>query len=137
MLDPSSYHGRREAELARNAEAVAETPPAPELPDGEYAIVEVLGHRTYVGRVTEVERFSTKLMSIEPLYDGALLAPILIGGGSLYQFTPCSKEVAAARCPKSIWDLPTSIRATLPAAMLPAPAYPNRPSFDFLDDEEG
>jgi len=93
-----------------------------ELPAGEYAIVEVLGHRTIIGRVEEVERFGTKLMSIEPLFAGGLLPAVLIGGGSLYQFTPCSADVAAARQAKQAWELPVSIRAALPSDLLAAPA---------------
>ena len=38
------------------------------MPEGEYAIVEILGHRTLVGRVTEVDRFSCKMLQIEPLF---------------------------------------------------------------------
>lgn len=91
------------------------------LPAGEYAIVEVMGHRTYVGRITEVERFGSKLMSIEPLFKGKLQEAVLIGGGSIYQFTPCSAEVAAARAPNEEWQIPAPVRATLPPEMLPAP----------------
>ena len=94
---------------------------AVQLPAGEYAIVEVMGHRTMVGRVTEVERFGSKLMSIEPIFRDRLLPAVLIGGGSIYQFTPCSAEVAAKRQPTDDWQLPTSIRVTLPAELLPAP----------------
>jgi len=82
-------------------------------PPGDYAIVEILGHRTMIGRVSEVERFGTKLLSIEPLFDGELLPAVLVGGGSLYQFTPCTAEVAVARMPRKKWQLPASISATL------------------------
>lgn len=93
----------------------------PALPEGEYAIVEVLGHRTIVGRVGEIERFGTKLLAVEPLFDGELLPAIMVGGASIYQFTPCTAEVAERRCPKHAWQLPSSVAATLPAAALPAP----------------
>ncbi|MDR7257832.1 hypothetical protein J2X47_002012 [Sphingomonas sp. BE270] len=93
------------------------------LPPGEYAIVEVLGHRTIIGRVEEVERFGAKLMSIEAVFNGELLDAVMIGGSSIYQFTPCSAEVAEARQPKEDWQLPPSIRAVLPVAALPAPAF--------------
>ena len=93
----------------------------PTLPAGDYAIVECLGHRTLVGRCEEVERFGTKMLSIEPIYSGALLPAVLIGGGSLYAFTPCSAAVALERCHKTEWDLPVSLRATLPQPALPAP----------------
>lgn len=98
------------------------------LPPGDYAIVEILGHRTIVGRIEEVERFGTKLMSIEPAFNGQLLDAVLIGGSSIYQFTPCSAEVAAERSPTDEWQLPPSVRAVLPAAMLPAPEF-ETPSF--------
>jgi hypothetical protein len=91
----------------------------PELPEGEYAIVEVLGHRTYIGRVTEVERFGTKLMSIEPVFKGKLLPPVYVGGGSLYQFTPIDKATAQRRAPSEDWQLPASIRATFAQPALP------------------
>lgn len=100
----------------------------PPLPDGEYAIVEVLGHRTLIGRVDEVERFGVRMLSVEPVFRDALLPPLLIGGASLYAFTPCTVAIAAARQPLRIWDLPASLRATIPAAALPAP--------DDQDDDE-
>ena len=115
---------------------------ASRLPDGEYAIVEVLGHRTYVGRVAQVERFGASLMQLEPAYNGSLLAPVLIGGSSIYQFTPCTREIAEARQPKQRWQLPSSVAALLPPEALPAPAEADAddpiPSFfDEEDDEDG
>lgn len=111
------------------------------LPDGDYAIVEVLGHRTYVGRITEVERFGSTLMQIEPAFEGRLLDPVLIGGGSIYQFTPCSRDVAEARQPKHRWQLPASVSALLPPDVdaLPAPDDDDADDFavTFLDDEGG
>ncbi|WP_422057359.1 hypothetical protein [Sphingomonas sp.] len=94
------------------------------LPEGDYAIVEILGHRTIIGRVEEVERFGTKLMSIEPLFNGGLLQAVLIGGSSIYQFTPCSADVAAERSPKEEWQLPASVRAVLPPIALAGPETP-------------
>lgn len=111
-----------------------------ELPPGEYAIVEVLGHRTIIGRVEEIERFGATLMQIEPLFAGRLLPPVLIGGGSIYQFTPCTAETAALRQPRQEWQLPTSIRAVLPPDLLPSPSSDDdddvEPEFAprFLDD---
>jgi len=93
----------------------------PTLPDGDYAIVECLGHRTIVGRVEEIERFGTKLISIEPIFKGQLLAAVLLSGASLYQFTPCSKDVAARQAPKEMYQLPSSVRVTMPVALLTSP----------------
>ena len=58
-------------------EAGPEKPAEPSLPPGDYAIVEIMGHRTIVGRVEEVERFGTKLIAIEPLLAGQLLPAVL------------------------------------------------------------
>ena len=104
-----------------------------DLPAGEYAIVEVLGHRTIIGRVEEIERFGTKLMKIEPLFNGQLLSAVLIGGASIYQFTPCSAETAEARQAKEEWQLPPSIRAVLPPELIPPPEF-DPPAF--LQDDE-
>lgn len=109
------------------------------LPPGDYAIVEVLGHRTIVGRVEEVERFGTKLMSIEPLFNGQLLGAVLIGGSSIYQFTPCSAETAAKRSPKHAYQLPPSVAAVLPPELLPSPADEARrfvEDVQEIDDDE-
>jgi hypothetical protein len=97
-------------------------PSAQMLPHGEYAIVEIMGHRTIIGRVEEVERFGSKLMSIEPVFQSQLLPAVLLGGGSIYQFTPCSPTVALKRQPTQVYQLPPSVGATLPPEMLPAPS---------------
>jgi len=102
------------------------------LPSGDYAIVEVLGHRTYIGRVTEVERFGTKLLQIEPLFNDNLLTPVMVGGGSIYQFTPVSAAIAQSRHPKEQWQLPAMLRATLPPECLPAPM-----TSEFTPDDAG
>jgi len=104
------------------------------MPEGEYAIVEALGHRTLVGRVAEVERFGTKMLQIEPLFVSAetgaiMLGPVLLGGSSIYQFTPCAPIVALRSAPKRRYELPSSIEGSLPAEALHMPA--------FLVDEDG
>lgn len=91
-------------------------------PPGEYAIVELLGHMTLVGRIAEAERFGAKMMVIEPIFRGALLPPVFQGGTSIYRITPCTAEVAFARGATAEYQLPTPIRATLPAALLAAAA---------------
>lgn len=92
-----------------------------EHPHGEYAIVELFGHTTLVGRITEVERFGTKMLAIEPLFDGAMLPPVLHGGASIYRLTQCTAEIAYARQPTQGYQLPSSIRAIVPDVLLPAP----------------
>lgn len=94
--------------------------PTIELPDGEYAIVECLGHQTLVGRCSEIERFGTKLLAIEPVWEGQLLPVTYRGGASIYAFTPCTKEVALAKCAKNKWDLPRASLITMPPALIAA-----------------
>lgn len=107
------------------------------LPAGDYAIVEALGHRTFVGRVAEVERFGTKMLQIEPLYQGWMLGPVLLGGGSIYQFTPCAPAVAWARRAKYAYDLPPSVMAIAEGLATPAPAALVDYGADQLVDEFG
>ncbi len=103
------------------------------LPDGEYAIVEFLGHRTLIGRVAEVERFGTKMLQMEPIFQGRLLPAILHGGGSIYAMTICTREIAGARAPTQTWQIPDSLRSTLPLAEIEAD--PERPE-DTADDDD-
>ncbi len=103
------------------------------LPDGDYAIAECLGHRTLIGRVLEVERFGTKMLQIEPIFENVLLPPLFVGGASLYAFTPCSREVAFRRQPKERYHLPDSLRATLPPLALTA----MEDTHDSMEGEDG
>lgn len=105
---------------------------ADDMPEGDYAIVEALGHRTLVGRVAEVERFGTKMCQIEPLFADVMLGPVLLSGTSLYQFTPCTPQQAYARRYKNEYGLPRAICDTLPEAARPAPRLP-----DFIADDDG
>ena len=103
------------------------------LPEGEYAIVELFGHTTLIGRIAEVERFGAKMLAIEPLFKGALLSVVFHGGAAIYRLTPCSPEVAWARQPQHGWELPPTIRAVVPIGLLPA-ASPAAPDYR---EEEG
>lgn len=105
---------------------------ADDLPGGEFAIVEALGHRTLVGRVAEVERFGTKMLQVEPFFGNVMLAPVLLGGGSIYQFTPCSARTAYDRRPKQTYQLPPSVAATIPPLALPT----NDELPGFFDDDD-
>lgn len=107
---------------------------ATNLPPGDYAIVELFGHTTLVGRIAEVERFGTKMLAIEPLFNGALLPAVFYGGASIYGLTPCSAEIAAARAPRELYHLPVALRAVVPPAMLPPPEAVLR--WDDEDDED-
>lgn len=105
--------------------ATADIPhPFPDLPDGDYAIVELLGHRTLVGRISEIERFGSKLLQIEPIWRDQLLTPTLHHGNSIYGLTPCSRDVARQRQAKHEYQLPAPVLATIAPEALPAPPAP-------------
>jgi hypothetical protein len=93
-----------------------------EYPPGDYCIVELFGHVTLVGRYTEVEQFGTKMLAIEPLFDGTLLPVAFHGGAAIYRLTPCSAKVAFEQQPTHTYQLPLAIKAIVPAALLPTPA---------------
>lgn len=113
------------------------TTDAAELPDGEYAIVELLGHRTLIGRIAEVERFGTKLLQIEPIYRGELLPPVFHHGSSLYALTPCSREVANGRGATQDYQLPTPVRARLEPTLLSDQTNPTTDAdYEEVDEEE-
>lgn len=92
-----------------------------EYPEGDYAIVELMGHTTLVGRIAEVERYGTKMLAIETLFNGAFLGPIYQGGPSIYRLTPCSAEVAFKKQPTRNYQLPAALLAIVPQALLEAP----------------
>ena len=89
--------------------------------NGEWAIVELFGHTTLVGRIAEVERFGSKMLAIEPLFNGEMLPVVFHGGAAIYRLTPCDEATARERQPKSMYQLPPAIAAIVPPHALPAP----------------
>ena len=83
-----------------------------------------MGHRTLVGRVSEVARFGTTMLQVEPIWQDGLLPGVMISGASIYQLTPCTAATAFAQQPKHHWQLPGSIGITVPKPALPAPPQP-------------
>lgn len=60
-----------------------------------FAIVELMGHVRMAGRLTEVERFGSKLGKIEVIdRAGDVVATQYFGGASVYRITPCTEETA-------------------------------------------
>lgn len=112
-----------DAEIIEPQQTVA-APGWETLPMGEYAIVELFGHTTLVGRITEVERFGAKMMALEPIFNKHLLGPVYHGGAAIYRLTPCSPQIAWDRQHKESWSLPPSIRVVVPPEALPAPEAP-------------
>lgn len=92
-----------------------------------WAIVELMGHVRYGGRLTEEQHFGTTLGRVDvPQHDGGF-ATHFFGGSSIYQVTPCSEETARKVASFS-WPRPVH------QAELPSGADPDDAAFD--DDEE-
>jgi hypothetical protein len=103
-------------------------------PFDQWAVLEMMGHRTLAGRVTEEERFGVLLGRIDvPKADGTF-STHYFGGGSIYQLSPTTEEAARAAAlrlqprPVSRWELPP------PGAEIHRSTYEED---DDRDDDEG
>lgn len=72
------------------------------VPPDEFAVVEVFGHQRHIGRISEVERFGTKMLRVdEPtdvLHDAndmfaAGSTSYFLSGASIFRLTPCTIAV--------------------------------------------
>lgn len=60
-----------------------------------WAILELMGHVRIAGRITEEERFGTKMGRCDiPGPDDTIYATQYFGGASVYRMTPTTKEIA-------------------------------------------
>lgn len=79
-----------------------------------WAIVELMGHIRLAGRITEEEKFGSKMGRLDiPTADGFITQ--YFGGGSVYRITFVTEEVARHVCksitvaPVNVWDFPKQI----------------------------
>jgi hypothetical protein len=77
-----------------------------------WAIVDLMGHVRYAGRVTEEERFGAKIGRVDvPTADGGWTT-VFFGGASVYRLIPTTEEVARVAAirtqpePVHAWELP-------------------------------
>lgn len=87
----------------------------------EWAIVELMGHVKLAGRLTEVERFGSKMGRLDIPQDDGNYITQFFGGGSVYRITAVSEDVAKAVAkgnqshPVSAWDWPKALPERQPA----------------------
>lgn len=113
----------------------------PAEPVTVWAIVELKGHLRVAGKLTEVERFGSKLGRIDiPMPDGSFVTKEF-HGSSLYAITyvdeAAARAVAARNSvePVHSWELPKQIAA--PAAVRESGEYDAPPRFHDPDHDEG
>lgn len=107
-----------------------------------WAILELMGHVRLAGRVSEEEKFGTKLGRIDvPQKDGTFVTQYF-SGSSIYRLTPVSEHVArdaAGRCqpqPVQPWEYPKQL-PTAEAARPGSGAYLGDEDEDDRDDWRG
>lgn len=108
-------------------------------PPEQWAIVELMGHVRLAGRLTEEERFGSKLGRLDiPTADGGFVTK-LFGGSSVYAVTFVNEGAARAVAlrsqvqPVHSWELP-AIAAAAAAKPARQPGEYDEPP---LQDEDG
>lgn len=97
-------------------DAYEREPEKPPEPAAVWAIVSLMGHKQYAGKLSEVERFGGKLGRIDVI-DGDKFRTVEFNAGSVYSIEYVSEEAAriAARrsMPKPVesWELPKQLAA--------------------------
>lgn len=93
-----------------------------------WGIVEVMGHRSFSGRVSEQVIGGQSFVRVDvPEVDGKPAFSKLFGSGAIYCISPVTEELARARAaqsyeaPVSVYDLPQEWREKINARSLPAP----------------
>lgn len=103
-----------------------EPQPAAEQP-AVWAVVSLMGHKQYAGRLTEEEKFGSKLGRLD-IPEGDGFRSIYFGGGSVYSIDIVTEEVARIAAKRSMpkpveaWELPKQLAAAqghAPAAQRP------------------
>lgn len=112
--------------MVEESEAPVEEPKA--YPEGDYAVVEVMGHLKHIGRYAEVEKFGQKFCQVEPILNEQFQLPILVGAASIYQFRYVTPEYAWENAPQSY-----EYRRRNDPPALPRPGYDGVP---YGDDDE-
>ena len=90
-----------------------------------WAIVSLMGHKTIAGRLSEEERFGSKLGRLD-VPDGDTFATVYFGGQSVYSIEVVTEEVARAKAqdhtlrPVDTWRVPDGEQLDRPARSLPA-----------------
>ena len=101
----------------------------------QWAIVDVMGHQRYVGRVSEQVIAGAGFVRVDiPQTDKTQPWTKLIGTGSIYAITPVSEEIARAMANRSQVE-PVAAYELTPRLTSQASVYDNDGD-DYYDDDE-
>lgn len=107
-----------------------------------WAIVEIMGHQTYAGKVSEQVIGGSSFVRVDiPDTKEQPAFTKLFGSGSIYCITPTTEVVAKAlaerhsRPPVSLYDLPHEWQEKISSRAL-SHAYPRTSTFLFLKPKE-
>lgn len=111
-----------------------------------WAIVEIMGHQTYAGLVSEQVVGGTAFVRVDiPETEGQPAFTKLFGGASIYCITPTTEPIARAmakrysRPPLNLYDLPEEWQEKIRQPALPQHKFPTdeeRDEFDQIEDED-
>jgi hypothetical protein len=103
-------------------------------PEETWAIVEIMGHSKYAGRVSECQQFGAPLIRVEVPAMGEVPAfEKHFGAASIFAITPCTEEVARAAAAR--FHARPITMVSFPAR-LPAPDGWHDAADDENDDDE-
>lgn len=107
-----------------------------------WAVVELMGHQRTAGKLTEVERFGSKMGRLD-IPDGDKFVTTYFGGASVYRITVVTEAVARGvaknnqPAPVHPWDYPRQIQDAPPAeAVIRRPdRFDEDAEYDDYDDD--
>jgi hypothetical protein len=109
----------------------------------QWCILEIMGHQTYAGMVTEQCIGGASFVRIDvPESDSIPAFSKCFGAASIYCITPVTEEVARMRAkslrqaPLSVYDLPAEIRQRLAAPAISGPAEVDDDFDDFDSNDD-
>lgn len=108
---------------------MAEEQIQPEVTPETWALVEIMGHRTRAGRISEVVIAGAKFLRVDiPTDDGQFITEYY-GGSSIYAIRPGTEEIIRANRPAMrIPSRPLAFKE-------PPPQLPSRADVDSMDDD--